>query len=72
MFMTDRNDPKAIFQPVYACNPDTDALQIVLQFVTRETSPAGGGVCVRGASGNRYGKLLKEYPAFFPEDFLYQ
>ena len=25
--MTERPDPKAIFQPVYGCNPDTDELE---------------------------------------------
>jgi kremen protein len=53
MFMTERGDPKAIFQPVYGCNPDNDALQVQLSFVTREQSPVGGLICVRIASGNR-------------------
>jgi hypothetical protein len=51
--MTNRGDPKAIFQPVYGCNPDNDALQVQLSFVTREQSPLGGLICVRVASGNR-------------------
>ncbi|KAG0650106.1 WSC domain-containing [Hyphodiscus hymeniophilus] len=53
MFMTERGDPRAIFQPVYGCNPDNNDLQTQLKFVTRETSPTGGGVCLRIASGNR-------------------
>ena len=53
MFMTERGDPRAIFQPVYGCNPDNGALETQLMFVTRETSPPGGGVCIREASGNR-------------------
>lgn len=53
MFMTERGDPKASFQPVYGCNPDNDALQVQLAFVTREQSPVGGLICVRVASGNR-------------------
>jgi hypothetical protein len=53
MFMTNRGDPKAIFNPVYGCDPDTDKVQIQLAFQTRETSPFGGLICVRVASGNR-------------------
>jgi hypothetical protein len=53
MFMTERNEPKAIFQPVYGCDPDTDQVQIQLEFVIWETMPAGGHICVRIASGNR-------------------
>ena len=53
MFMTERNEPKAIFQPVYGCDPDTDAVQTQLAFVTWEQKPAGGLICVRVASGNR-------------------
>ena len=53
VFMTERSDPKAIFQPVYGCDPDNDALQTQLKLVTRETSPPGGGICIRMASGNR-------------------
>lgn len=40
--MTNRGDPKAIFSPVYGCDPDTDEVQIQLAFQTRETSPFGG------------------------------
>lgn len=47
MFTTERGDPRAIFAPTYACNPDTDALQIELQFVTWQNHPAGGWICVR-------------------------
>ena len=53
MFMTERGDPKAIFQPVYGCDPDTDAVQIQLAFQTWENAPVGGSNCVREASGNR-------------------
>jgi hypothetical protein len=49
LFMTGRGDPRAIFQPTYACNPDTDELQIELQFVTWQNQPAGGHICVRHA-----------------------
>jgi hypothetical protein len=53
MFMTERGDPKAIFKPVYGCNPDNDAVQTQLSFVTWEQHTAGGHICVRVASGNR-------------------
>ncbi|TVY28792.1 WSC domain-containing protein [Lachnellula hyalina] len=54
MFMTERGDPKAIFTPVYGCNPDNvTETQIQLAFATREESPVGGSICVRVASGNR-------------------
>ena len=52
--MTERNDPRAVFQPVYGCNPDTDAVQIELAFQLRETSPPGGLICVRSAAGERH------------------
>lgn len=52
--MTNRGDPKALFTPVYGCNPDNDTeVQVQLAFQTRETSPVGGLICVRVASGNR-------------------
>ncbi|CAG8960530.1 hypothetical protein HYFRA_00008250 [Hymenoscyphus fraxineus] len=47
MFTTERGDPRAIFAPTYACNPDTDKLQIELRFVTWQNHPAGGWICVR-------------------------
>lgn len=53
LFMSERNEPKAIWQPVYGCNPDTDEVQIQLAFVTWQQAPAGGNICVRIASGNR-------------------
>lgn len=52
--MTERGDPRAIFQPVYGCDPDTDAVQTELLFVQREGGAEGGGLCVRLASGGRY------------------
>jgi hypothetical protein len=53
MFMSERNEPKAIFQPVYGCNPDTDELQVQLAFQLWEQAPVGGKICVRLASGAR-------------------
>ncbi|KAF0326773.1 hypothetical protein K4K61_009935 [Colletotrichum sp. SAR11_59] len=53
LFMTERGDPKAYFQPVYGCNPDTDAVQLELDFISRATLP-GGFICVRSASGDRH------------------
>ncbi|KAL2755425.1 hypothetical protein ACRALDRAFT_1064452 [Sodiomyces alcalophilus JCM 7366] len=56
LFMTERGDPRAIFQPVYGCNPDTDELQVELEFVERrgEGDVPGGHICVRSASGERH------------------
>lgn len=53
LFMTERGDPKAYFQPVYGCNPDTDAVQLELDFISRAALP-GGFICVRSASGDRH------------------
>lgn len=54
--MTERGDPRAIFHPVYSCNPDTDELQTELAFVARalEGEAPGGHICVRSASGERH------------------
>lgn len=53
--MTERGDPRALFQPVYGCHPVTDEVQVELQFVGREGDEAGGNVCVRtGAFTNSY------------------
>ncbi|KAK4100774.1 hypothetical protein N658DRAFT_507454 [Parathielavia hyrcaniae] len=49
LFMTGRGDYRAIFQPTYACNPDTDELQIELEFVMWQNEPVGGHICVRHA-----------------------
>ncbi|KAM0322521.1 hypothetical protein ACHAQA_009367 [Verticillium albo-atrum] len=54
LFTTERGDPRAIFQPTHACNPDTSAPQVELTFVQRQTSPLGGHICVRLASGARH------------------
>lgn len=56
MFMTERGDPRAIFDVVYGCNIDTDALQLELTLRARGTSPEtpGGHICVRTASQDRY------------------
>jgi hypothetical protein len=49
LFSTGRGDDRAIFEPTYGCNPDTDELQIELRFVTWQNHPTGGHVCVRHA-----------------------
>jgi len=49
--MTDRGDPKAIFDVVYGCSP-TGKLQKELKFKARDITP-GGHICVRSASGDR-------------------
>lgn len=45
--------PTALFQPVYGCDPDTDALQIRLQLVSRELTPPvlGGQLGIRETVG---------------------
>ncbi|OAA43772.1 hypothetical protein NOR_04347 [Metarhizium rileyi] len=54
MFMTERGDPRAVYDVAYGCNPDTDAVQTQLVFKERAGAAAGGHICVRLASGNRY------------------
>ncbi|KAH7310117.1 carbohydrate-binding WSC domain protein [Rhexocercosporidium sp. MPI-PUGE-AT-0058] len=54
MFMTERGDARAIFQPTYACNPETDALQIELRFVTWQNHAPGQWICVRPTYDNAY------------------
>jgi hypothetical protein len=49
LFSTGRGDDRAIFEPTYACNPDTDELQIELRFVEWQNHPTGGHICVRHA-----------------------
>lgn len=53
MFMTERGDPRAVYDVAYGCNPDTDAVQTELKFKER-AAVAGGHICVRLASGNRH------------------
>jgi hypothetical protein len=66
--MTGRGDPRAIFQPTYACNPVTDALQIELRFVTWQNQPAGGWICVRSTFDNSY--EFRYYPPGNTRTFL--
>jgi len=47
--MTGRADPGGVFQPTYACNPDTGDLQVEFQFVGMENNTPGGWICVRPA-----------------------
>lgn len=50
LFMTGRTfHPAAIFRSVWGCNPDTDALQIELELVSRQTAPPvlGGQIGIR-------------------------
>ncbi|KLU86952.1 hypothetical protein MAPG_05959 [Magnaporthiopsis poae ATCC 64411] len=53
MFMTERGDPRAVYDVVYGCNPDTDRVQTELAFRARGSLP-GGHICVRTASGERH------------------
>lgn len=52
MFMTERGDPRAIYNVVYGCN-ESGGLQKELQFKARDTL-LGGHICVRLTSGDRY------------------
>lgn len=52
--MTERRDPRAIFQPTYGCNPETDELQTELSFVERVGDVPGGHICVRSAALQRH------------------
>ncbi len=55
MFMTGRGDPRAIFEPTYACNPDNPSeTQIELHFITWQNQPAGGWICVRSSFDNSH------------------
>ncbi len=51
--MTERGDPRAIYDVAYGCNPDTDAVQTELVFKAR-ADVLGGHLCVRLASGDRH------------------
>ncbi|KAI0852869.1 hypothetical protein F5Y00DRAFT_258124 [Daldinia vernicosa] len=51
MFMTERGDPRAIYDVVYGCNPDTDALQTELSFKSRGGIEIGGNIGVRPFNG---------------------
>ncbi|KAM7210406.1 WSC domain containing protein [Rhypophila decipiens] len=54
MFMTERGDPSALFQPTWACNPETDAVQINLEFIGKQNAAPGGWICVRPAFENSH------------------
>ncbi|KAK1752340.1 WSC domain-containing protein [Echria macrotheca] len=55
MFMTERGDPRAIFEPTNACDPDDPTqTQVELRFVTWQSHPAGGWICVRPAFDGGY------------------
>lgn len=50
--MTERGDPRAIWDVVYGCNPDTDAVQTQLAFKSRGDLEVGGNIGVRPFNGN--------------------
>lgn len=54
MFMTERGDPSALFQPTWACNPQTDAVQIELRFIGKQNAAPGGWICIRPAFENSH------------------
>ncbi|KAI5868255.1 hypothetical protein GGS23DRAFT_592044 [Durotheca rogersii] len=51
MFMTERGDPRAVFDVVYGCNPVTDDLQVELKVRSRGDLELGGDVGVRPFNG---------------------
>lgn len=53
MFMTERGDPRAIYDVKYGCNPDTDEVQTELAFKER-AGVTGGHICIRSASNDRH------------------
>ncbi|KAH8837874.1 hypothetical protein MCOR27_004112 [Pyricularia oryzae] len=53
MFMTERGDPRAVYDVAYGCNPDTDEVQTELVLSARGSEP-GGHICVRSTSGERH------------------
>lgn len=53
MFMTQRGDPRAVYDVRYGCNVDTDQLQTELVFKER-SGVLGGEICVRATDGNRH------------------
>jgi hypothetical protein len=52
MFMTDRGDPRGIFDVVYGCNADTDELQTELHVKSRGDIEQGGEMGVKPAGAN--------------------
>jgi len=52
MFMTERGDPRAVYDVAYSCSAEGN-LQTELVFKAR-AEDQGGDICVRLASGNRY------------------
>lgn len=54
MFMTDRGDPRAVWNVMRGCNADTGESQVELWFKERGTSPPviGGLLGVRPFNGN--------------------
>jgi hypothetical protein len=69
LFMTERKDPEAIFQPVYGCDPDTDELQVQLTFLQRIGDVPGGHICVRPGQLERHDFRYSpfENPSYTPE-----
>lgn len=51
--MTERGDPRAIYDVKYGCNPDTDEVQTELAFKER-AGVTGGHICIRSASNDRH------------------
>ncbi|EFY95134.1 hypothetical protein X797_011805 [Metarhizium robertsii] len=53
MFMTERGDPRAVYDVVRRCNPETHKLQEELAFKSL-ADVTGGHICVRRASEKRW------------------
>lgn len=66
--MTERGDPRALFQPTYACNLDNDSLQVELRFVGKQNAPPGGWICVRPSFDNSH--EFRYYPPENTSKFL--
>jgi hypothetical protein len=52
LFMTDRGDPRGVFNVVYGCNPETDTLQTELHIKSRGDVEQGGEMGVKPMGDN--------------------
>lgn len=52
MFMTERGDPRGVFDVVYGCNPKDDSLQLELATPEQGTSGVKGDMGVRPFNGD--------------------
>ena len=52
MFMTERGDPRGVFDVVYGCNPSDDSLQLELATPEQGTTGVKGNMGVRPFNGD--------------------